>query len=72
MQEEWEGGGGGGAPDVKRREGWKFWGGGVVGLESFHFRIFFSCSKQSDENSCKYKAAYGGLISVLTKWYTET
>ena len=66
------GGGRGGTPDVKRREWWTFWGRGVVGLESFHFRIFFSCSKQSDENSCKYKAAYGGLIWVLTKWYTAT
>lgn len=34
----------------------------VLGEGSGGPRKFFSCSKQSDENSCKYKAAYGGLI----------
>ena len=37
-------------------------GEGSGGPRKFPFQDFFSCSKQSDENSCKNKAAYGGLI----------
>lgn len=62
MQEEWEGGGGGGVAGCKETGVMEVLGEGSGGPRKFPFQDFFSCSKQSDENSCKYKAAYGGLI----------
>ena len=52
-------GGGGGDAGCKEAGVMEVLGEGSGGPRKFPFR---SCSKQSDENSCKYKAAYGGLF----------